>query len=230
MDPTNPQAGDSSASAPLPVVPEATVAPSILPPDSVTPPIPPIGSTPNDIHAPPRRDVVAAILAILCGTVAGVFPVLAGIPVILNPLRKRPGRGGDAAKFPSLRVATIGSLPADGRPVAVPVIADKVDAWTREAGQPIGAVFLRKVADGVECFNAICPHAGCMVAFSGERNVFQCPCHTSSFELDGARVMPSPSPRDMDKLNVDAEKLKQGEIWVEFVNYYPGKANQEPKG
>ena len=47
---------------------------------------------------------------------------------------------------------------------------------------------------------------------------------------DGTRIMPSPSPRDMDHLVVDEEKLKQGEIWIEFVNYYPGKEKQEAKG
>lgn len=181
-------------------------------------------------QGPPRRDVLSSLLAGLLGLVAGIVPPLVGLPVLLNPLRKKKGDGGSAAGTVSLRVATLDSLPADGRPVNVPVISDKVDAWTREAAQPVGAVFLRRVGNQVECFNAICPHAGCMVAYSGERDVFQCPCHTSSFETDGKRIMPSPSPRDMDRLTVDSEKLKQGEVWVEFVNYYPGKEHQEPKG
>jgi menaquinol-cytochrome c reductase iron-sulfur subunit len=41
--------------------------------------------------------------------------------------------------------------------------------------------------------------------------------------------MPSPSPRDMDELDIDAEKLKQGEVWVQFVNYYPGHERREEK-
>lgn len=151
---------------------------------------------------------------------------MAGLPVVLSPLAK--AGDGDGPKF--LRVATLDALPADGTPVNVPVIADKIDAWTREADQPIGAVFLRRVGNEVECYNAICPHAGCMVGYAAERKCFQCPCHTSQFELTGARVMPSPSPRDMDKLVLDEEKLKTtGEIWVQFVNYYPGKEHPEPK-
>ena len=46
---------------------------------------------------------------------------------------------------------------------------------------------------------------------------------------DGERIVPSPSPRNMDELKVDAEKLKQGEVWIEFVNYYPGKEDREEK-
>lgn len=173
-----------------------------------------------------RRELVLAAGAIVCGGLAGAFPVMAGLPVVLSPLAK--AGDGDGPKF--LRVATLDALPADGTPVNVPVIADKIDAWTREADQPIGAVFLRRVGNEVECYNAICPHAGCMVGYAAERKCFQCPCHTSQFELTGARVMPSPSPRDMDKLVLDEEKLKTtGEIWVQFVNYYPGKEHPEPK-
>jgi hypothetical protein len=33
----------------------------------------------------------------------------------------------------------------------------------------------------------------------------------------------------MDALDVDADKLKQGEVWVRFVNYLPGKHDQVEK-
>jgi menaquinol-cytochrome c reductase iron-sulfur subunit len=126
-------------------------------------------------------------------------------------------------------VASLAALPADGTPVQVPVIADLTDAWSREPNQPVGAVYLRRVEDKVVCFNSICPHAGCFVAYAADRKVFQCPCHTSSFQLDGQRILPSPSPRDMDPLEVDEARLQDGEIWIQFVNYYPGKEHREQK-
>ena len=128
-----------------------------------------------------------------------------------------------------LRVATVDSIPSDGTPVQVPVISDLTDGWNREPNQPIGAVFLRNAGGKIECFSAICPHAGCRIGYAAGRNIFQCPCHTSSFALDGSRYMPSPSPRDMDPLKLDPEKLEQGEVWVEYVNYYPGREDREPK-
>jgi menaquinol-cytochrome c reductase iron-sulfur subunit len=177
--------------------------------------------------------MLAGIAAVIVGAIVSLFPLGAGALVLLDPIlkrkRKKPGEGGDEQRA-FLRVATLDALPADGTPVQVPVIADLTDAWNREPNQPVGAVYLRKVAgDKVECFNAICPHAGCFVGYSADRKVFQCPCHTSSFQLDGTRILPSPSPRDMDPLTVDAQKLAGGEVWVQFMNYYPGHEQREAK-
>ena len=185
----------------------------------------------SHLPATPRRNVLVATMAAVLGAVVAIFPLGAGLLVFLDPIlkRKASGSGSEGAGRPMRRVATLEALPTDGTPVQVPVIADQTNAWNREPNQPIGAVYLRRQGNDVECFNAICPHAGCFVAYSGDRKLFQCPCHTSAFQLDGERIMPSPSPRDMDKLEVDQEKLKQGEVWIEFVNYYPGKATQEAK-
>jgi menaquinol-cytochrome c reductase iron-sulfur subunit len=195
------------------------------------------GHAPSPARPPSlqRRGVLAGLAAVVIGCLVSLIPLGAGALVFLDPILKRKskppagGEGNDDGR-PFRRVATVEALPPDGTPVQVPVIADLTDAWSREPNQPIGAVYLRKLADGqVECFNAICPHAGCFVGYSADRKVFQCPCHTSSFELDGQRILPSPSPRDMDGLAVDAEKLKAGEVWVQFVNYYPGHEEREAK-
>lgn len=189
-----------------------TPAPLLLPPEA------------------PRRNVLAATLAVIVGAIIGILPLGAGALVFLDPiLRRKSSGGGEGDRRPLRRVATKDAIPADGTPVQMPVIADLEDAWNVEPNQPVGAVYLRNTGGKIECFNAICPHAGCFVAYSAERKLFQCPCHTSSFELDGKRIEPSPSPRDMDKLAVDEQKLAEGEVWVEFVNYYPGKEKQEPK-
>jgi menaquinol-cytochrome c reductase iron-sulfur subunit len=172
--------------------------------------------------------VLAAVAATVIGAVVGLVPFAAGIATFLDPLRRKT-HSGDGEDRPFRRVASLDMLPTNGTPVQVPVIADLTDAWNRQPNQPVGAVYLRRTDEGVECFNAICPHAGCFVGYAAERDLFQCPCHTSSFQLTGERIMPSPSPRDMDKLDVDEAKLKQGEVWVQFVNYYPGKEHREEK-
>lgn len=186
---------------------------------------------PQPSAEPGRRNVVAGLAALIIGAIVSLLPFGAGLFVFLDPILKRKAGGGAGAEpaRPLRRVASVEALPADGTPVQVPVIADLTDAWNREPNQPIGAVYLRKVGDAVECFNAICPHAGCFVAYAADRKVFQCPCHTSSFLLNGSRILPSPSPRDMDPQKVDPEHLKDGEVWVEFVNYYPGHAEREAK-
>lgn len=178
-----------------------------------------------------RQFLGTSIAAGAIGTALALFPLGSGALVLLDPLRKRSSAGeGDGQKGQVLRVATLDSLPADGTPVQVPVISDLTDAWNREANQPIGAVYLSRVGDQVKCFNAICPHAGCFVGYAADRGVFQCPCHTSSFKVDGSIIAPSPSPRDMDELEVDPDRLKStGEIWIRFVNYLPGKHDRVAK-
>lgn len=191
----------------------------------IPPPPPAAPRTPN----PARRSILAASLAAIVSLIVGLFPVGAGMLVFLDPILKRKKSASGAGK-PPLRVASLEAIPADGTPVQVPVIADLTDAWNREPNQPVGAVYLRKNRGKIECLNAICPHAGCFVAFLADQKVFQCPCHTSSFDLDGRRLSErSPSPRDMDTLEVDQDKLASGEVWVQFVNYYPGKPTKEEK-
>jgi menaquinol-cytochrome c reductase iron-sulfur subunit len=194
-------------------------------PHSGSGPLPPASVTET-----PRRSVLTAVSAVIIGGIVGLVPLAAGLATFLDPLLRRKSKAeGKEGEHNLRRVASLGALPTDGTPVQVPVIADLTDAWNREPNQPIGAVYLRREGDKVTCFNAICPHAGCFVAYAADRKVFQCPCHTSSFQLDGQRIMPSPSPRNMDDLTVDEEKLKAGEVWVDFVNYYPGKEDREVK-
>ena len=177
-----------------------------------------------------RRNVVYAILATVIGGLVGIFPFLSGLALFLDPAIKKRGQSapepGKEDETPERRVASLQALKVGDPPIQVPIIADLKDIWTVEPNQPIGAVYLRKTEKGVECLNAICPHAGCFVAYSAEKKLFLCPCHTSSFTDDGARIMPSPSPRDMDKLEVD---VKGDDVYVRFCNYYPGKEHPERK-
>lgn len=179
-----------------------------------------------------RRNVIYAILAVIVGGIVSLFPFLTGMAMFLDPSLKQRRQAallppGPADKPPMRRVATMGLLDNSGTPVQVPVIADLKDVWTVEPNQPIGAIYLRKVDDKVECLNAICPHAGCFIAYAADRKLFRCPCHNSSFQTDGTRIEPTPSPRDMDPLEVEIRN--DDEIWVAFANYYPAKEHMERK-
>ncbi|MFO1021930.1 MAG: Rieske 2Fe-2S domain-containing protein [Planctomycetales bacterium] len=177
---------------------------------------------------PPRRGFVTGFLAVVCGGIAGLVPAGAGVTFFLDPLRKRKSSGeGDASGF--IKVAALSAVPADGLPVKFPVIADRQDAWNLFPKEPIGAVYLRKTDKGeVIAFNVICPHLGCAVDYSNSSKSFKCPCHDSSFTLDGAPSNSIP-PRGMDTLEVDPARLKQGEVWVKFENFRTGEAHKVPK-
>ncbi len=176
-----------------------------------------------------RRAFGAEVLALVCGGLATLTPVAAGLWMFLDPLRKRSA----AAEF--LPVAQASSIPADGVPRQFPVVADRLDAWTGFASEPIGAVYLcRQKVSGpeqgsgeVQAFSATCPHAGCFVEIDPVEKCFRCPCHNSKFTFDGSMVAPSPSPRAMDALECRIEK--NGEVVVKWENFYTGIAGKVPR-
>lgn len=155
------------------------------------------------------------------GGVAALIPFLAGVRTLLHPLRR------DTSESGMVRVTSLQVLPSDGAPQRFTVRADRTDAWNTYADQPVGAVYLRRVGDQVSAFNVVCPHAGCFVGVAEDGSRFECPCHKSSFTLDGQIDDPSsPSPRGMDSLEVE---VRNGdELWVRFQNFQPGREEKNP--
>jgi len=171
---------------------------------------------------PERRDFIKKACAIFIGAVTGLVPAISGLIVFLDPLRRK-SKDGDAVP-----VASLSALPEDGVPRKFPVISSHTDAWNRVPRVPIGAVYLRRTGDKkVEAFNVICPHAGCFVDYDPGKKGYHCPCHNSSFELDGKIADPkSPSPRGLDELEVEIRD--NNEIWVKFQNFLAGKKEKNP--
>ena len=168
-----------------------------------------------------RRGFLTRVSALVAGGIAGFVPVFSGLIVFFDPLR----RGGQSGKF--IRVTSVDALPDDGIPRQFPVIARRIDAWN-DSLEPVGAVYLRRLPGKAEpeCWTATCPHAGCFVAYDGPTETFKCPCHNSSFKIDGQIIEPSPSPRAMDTLEC---RIDEQEILVKFENFYTGKADKVVK-
>ncbi|MBX3732977.1 MAG: Rieske 2Fe-2S domain-containing protein [Verrucomicrobiae bacterium] len=168
-----------------------------------------------------RRSFVKEALALVIGGLATLVPVAAGLWVWLDPLRRR----GDARGAGFRRIASLTALPADGTPRRFTVLADRVDAWTRMPAVPVGAVYLRRTGEReVEALQTVCPHAGCFVDYRPEARDFLCPCHNSTFAIDGAINDPrSPSPRPMDTLPVE---IRGEEVWVRYENFQAGQSEK----
>ena len=169
-----------------------------------------------------RRGFIKRLMAGAIGAVLGIIPVLAGLTVLLDPLRRK------SAADDAVRVATLDALPDDGLPRKFTVLATRVDAWNTFSQVPIGAVYLRRLSDGkLQAFNVVCPHAGCFVDYVAAQGSFLCPCHNSTFGVDGHIAdRSSPSPRGLDSLDVEVRNDK--EIWVKFRNYQAGRAEKIP--
>lgn len=171
---------------------------------------------------PERRSFLKKCLAAVLGGVTALVPALAGLGVLLDPLRRK----GAAANI--VRVATLDALPEDGVPRKFPVFASRTDAWNKFDSVPVGAVYLRRPpGKPLQAFNVVCPHAGCFVDYKDARSAYLCPCHNSTFSIDGHVADPaSPSPRGLDELEVQLRNGK--EIWVRFQNFRAGSAEKIP--
>jgi menaquinol-cytochrome c reductase iron-sulfur subunit len=171
----------------------------------------------QDLPAQPeRRRFLTRATALTLGGVATLVPAGAGLVMLLDPLRHKARAGS------FLRVATLNSLPEDGAPRQFAIVADRQDAWNKFPQVRVGAVYLRKTGPReVQAINVVCPHAGCFVNYQAEQTQYLCPCHNSSFALDGRIKDPSsPSPRPLDTLEVKVGE--DGAVWVKFENYRAG--------
>lgn len=161
-----------------------------------------------------RRGFFVRMVALIGGLVLYLPVIGVGGWAFLSPLRRK-SEGGKL-----LRVAALDAVPENGTPQRFPVIDERIDAWTHYPPQPIGAVFLSRKGDKVTAMQTICPHAGCEITFQADKKEFFCPCHVAHFELDGKRAPgTSPSPRDMDSLEVE---VRGGDVLVKFEKFRTG--------
>jgi menaquinol-cytochrome c reductase iron-sulfur subunit len=191
----------------------------------------------------PRRNVLVQIFTAIISFIIVAIPATLGGLFFLDPVlreRKKAQSGAKSGEIPRkdengfIRLDTTrDAVPSDGTPIAVTVLDDIVDAWNRFTNVPAGSIWLRKLGDGpVIAFNSICPHLGCSVDFRSAENDFFCPCHTSSFALDGKKTNEIP-PRDMDVLEVamrtnGIDDPNGSEIWVRYQKFRGACAEKIP--
>lgn len=194
----------------------------------MTDPVSP-ATSPHIPGEPTRRSFLYKAWTAVVGGVVGLFPLVAGVAMFLDPLRKRAAGGGDA-KEGFIKVGMLEAVPGDGTPARFTVIVErKQDAWTTYLNVPVGAVYVRKNDKGeYVAFSVTCPHLGCAVDFLPGRQQYLCPCHDSAFDINGTRTNKTP-PRDMDTLEIDKDKLAKGEIWIKYQDFRTGHEDKVVK-
>lgn len=185
-----------------------------------------------------RRGFLTKTLAIAIGGVLTLFPFAVGLLPFLDPLKKKKKRGPSGVT-PStdedgyMRVTSIDSLKDQNSPTFFKIRADHIDAWNYFADTPVGSIYLYRTGDiekegakAIVAFNTTCPHLGCAVDFKASQKLFACPCHNSSFSLDGKRTQGSVSKRDLDELDL---KIEDKAIWVKYQEFHPSTAEKVEK-
>ncbi len=169
-----------------------------------------------------RREFLKKACCVCVGTAAILPPIAAGVAVLLDPVRRK------AAVGQFIHVTSLSALPEDGSPRKFSIIMTREDAWNKSPNVPVGAVYLRRADEKkAQALNVVCPHAGCFVDYVPARKSYLCPCHNSTFALDGQiNDLKSPAPRGLDELEVE---IRNGtEIWVKFQNFHSGQAEKIP--
>ncbi len=169
-----------------------------------------------------RRAFLATLTAAL-GSVAGALAIIPGLGFLVGPLKRATVRGADQP----LRVASDRDV-KPGTPLRVTAVGQRDDAWLRLDHVTLGSCWLVRSNDiaPVRAFSTVCPHLGCGVDWNEKTGKFDCPCHASSFDLEGRRLS-GPSPRGLDELEVRADGH---EVLVRYQRFRNGSPKKEPIG
>jgi menaquinol-cytochrome c reductase iron-sulfur subunit len=170
----------------------------------------------------PRRAFLTLLTAGF-GVIAGALAIVPGLGFLAGPLKRATIRGSDRP----LRVGSDQEV-KPGKPLRVTAVGQREDAWLRLDHVTLGSCWLVRAAESapVRAFSTVCPHLGCGVDFNQKTGKFDCPCHASSFDLDG-RCLSGPSPRGLDELEVHADGR---EILVRYQRFRNGTPKKEPIG
>lgn len=176
-----------------------------------------------------RRDVLSR--GALTGMVAAAFVVVSGLAAGIG----RWAGGGTATTVATNTLNTGGANPttttapptattgspgptttaappsgtAVGPAASVPVGGSA--AFTDPAsGDP--ALVIQQTADAFVAFDAICPHAGCTVAYQPSAKVIACPCHGSEFNPKTGAVLNGPAASGLTLIKII--KGANGDLYV----------------
>jgi menaquinol-cytochrome c reductase iron-sulfur subunit len=151
-----------------------------------------------------RRSFLGALLAL-----GSIFVgALLSIPLIRFALFPLLRRTTEIETSPVGEVSQFSSLTT---PVMRTIQIEQVDGWRKAISEK--AVYVTKDNHGqLRVLSSICPHLGCTVPWSKEKNEFVCPCHGATFAADGTRIS-GPSLRGMDSLETS---VQDGQLLVRF--------------
>jgi thiosulfate dehydrogenase [quinone] large subunit len=108
--------------------------------------------------------------------------------------------GGGAPPPPGTEVGSATDVPVGGSA-----------AFTDPAtGAP--ALVIQQTAGRFVAFDAVCPHAGCTVAYAPSAEIIACPCHGSEFDAESGAVIRGPATRGLTPISV--VKGANGDLYV----------------
>ncbi len=113
-------------------------------------------------------------------------------------------------------VGAIDDLPS-GQPRQLDHVTSIRDGWLETTSRK--AVWaVKQPQGGITVFSPICTHLGCGYRWDDSEQKFLCPCHGSSFDVNG-QVVGGPAPRPLDTL---PSKVEGGRLLVMYKDFKSG--------
>jgi thiosulfate dehydrogenase (quinone) large subunit len=172
-----------------------------------------------------RRAVLSK--AAVTGIAAGVVVAAGGLAAALGraiggtkgtsaqPAGTLSGGGSRSAPSPST-TSPSGSTPTTHPSgTAIGLVSDVPVGGSASFTDPSNgdpSIVIQQTADNFVAFDAVCPHAGCTVAYQASARIIACPCHGSEFNPRTGDVVRGPAPIGLTKISV--VKGADGNLYV----------------
>ncbi len=145
-----------------------------------------------------RNFFVSAIYGL--GALMSAAMAIPAIAYLFSPVKSRT-KGQDW-----IDVADIAKLPV-GEPAEVIFQRKRVDGW-KVVDEKVSAWLVRENEQQVFALAPGCTHLGCAYSWVKDKKEFLCPCHVSTFSMDG-KVTAGPAPRSLDRY---ASRIVNGKV------------------
>jgi thiosulfate dehydrogenase (quinone) large subunit len=167
----------------------------------------------------------------LAAAAAGVVVVSSGLAALLG--RLVGGTAASASATPNLTGGGSGSTTptttstpsAGGSTTPTTASAPSGTSVGAASSVPVGGsatftdpssgdpgLIIQSTADNFVAFDAICPHAGCTVAYQASAKIIACPCHGSAFDPKTGNVVNGPATSGLGKIKVT--KGSNGNLYI----------------
>ncbi len=144
-----------------------------------------------------RRTFFLTAIYGLWGLMSAALAVPAGIYLLLPPRARKAAEWVQAGAMDQVQ---------PGQPTEVTFRHNRVDGW-KMTSEKTTAWLVKTPDDKVVAFGPQCTHLGCAYHWDEANQNFLCPCHTSTFAVDG-KVLSGPAPRPLDRYEVKLEGQK----------------------
>ena len=155
-------------------------------------------------QGPDRRSFHVSVIYAMWAVITGALSLPAAIYLLIPPKSKK-----NTSEW--IEAGDISQLKPNV-PEEFVFRRNRLDGW-KVTSEKTTAWVIKQGDSDVVAFTPQCTHLGCAYSYDDKNKEFLCPCHTSTFGLDG-KVLTGPAPRALDRYEtkIAGSKLMLGDV------------------